>query len=607
MQHNQKLKIKITELPDLPGVYLMKNDQGDIIYCGKAASLKKRVPSYFRPKHEPNPRRRLLSSQINDFEYIVTDSELEALILESNLIKKHRPRFNVLLRDDKHYPHLCLTLNEAFPRLRVVRRIKKDGNMYFGPYTPANAMRQTLRLIHRIFPVRRCRGPLPKSHKRPCLNHQMGLCRAPCAGLITRSEYQELIREIVLFLQGRKEDLENKLREEMEAAALDHRYERAAILRDQLLAIENCLEKQHVYTSNFEDEDYLAFDRDEDRACIQVFFIRFGRMTGRKALQLFDVKDIPDNELMEIVLEQFYDSDKTVPPCIQVEILPANAGLLQTWLSSKRGAKVRIHVPQRGDKRKLILMVKKNAALDLKGPVVDGHFTFEEILTQAKHDLNIPKLPRRIEGFDISNLGPTEAVGSMVFWKDTMPIKSRYRRFKIRGVEGIDDYGMMAEVLRRRYTRLLKENEDMPDLILIDGGKGHLQAGLNVLSELGLNDISIISLAKREELIYLPKRNEPLSLPSRSSTLQLFQRIRDEAHRFALSYQRLRRTKRAFSSSLDNISGVGRKRKERLLKHFSGVNGIKRATISDLVSISGIDRNTANKVYEYFHRREEKN
>jgi excinuclease ABC subunit C len=369
---------------------------------------------------------------------------------------------------------------------------------------------------------------------------------------------------------------------------------------------ESCLEKQHVFTTAFEDQDYFAFARDEDRACIQVFFIRFGRMTGRKGLQLFGVKDIPDNELMEIVLEQFYDSDKPVPPSILVEFLPNNVELLQTWLSRKRGAKVRIHAPQRGDKKKLILMVKKNAALDLKAPFVDGHSMFEDLLTQVRQDLHIPHLPRRIEGFDISNLGPTEAVGSMVFWKDTMPVKSKYRRFKIRGIEGIDDYGMMAEVLRRRYTRLLKENEDMPDLILIDGGKGHLQAGLNVLSELGLTGVSILSLAKREELIYLPARDEPLNLPPRSPTLQLLQRIRDEAHHFAISYQRLRRAKRAFSSSLDNISGVGTRRKERLLKHFSGLEGIKEASVSDLASVSGIDRNTAKRVFEYFHRGEDK-
>ena len=601
MRKDQDLKGKIANLPDLPGVYLMKDAHGEIIYCGKAISLKKRVSSYFRSAADPNPRRGLLVTQIRDIEFIVTGSELEALILESNLIKKHRPRFNVLLRDDKHYPHLCITLNEPFPKLKVVRRVKKDGSVCFGPYIPANAMRQTLRVIHQIFPLRRCTGPLPRNRQRPCLNHQIGLCRAPCVGLISQDEYQGLIREVILFLKGKKEDLVRVLKTKMGEAADEHRYEEAARLRDQVLAIENCLEKQHVFTRSFEDQDYLAFARHEDRACVQVFFIRFGRMTGRKALQLSGVRDVPDDELMADILEQFYDADKPVPPDILVEVPPKGAALLHKWLSCKRGSKVRIHTPQRGDKKRIILMAKRNAALDLKTAKADQGILCQDLLKEVQHDLHLSHLPRRIEGFDISNLGPTEAVGSMVFWNDAMPVKSRYRRFTIKGIRGIDDYGMMAEVIRRRYTRLREEKGGMPDLILIDGGKGHLQAGLHVLSELGLREIPAIGLAKREELIYLPGMDAPLDLPARSPTLRLLQKIRDEAHRFAISFQRQRRTKRAFSSALDKIPGVGAKRKTMLLKHFSGVDGIKEASVADLTSIHGIDQSTAKRVFQFFH------
>jgi excinuclease ABC subunit C len=314
------------------------------------------------------------------------------------------------------------------------------------------------------------------------------------------------------------------------------------------------------------------------------------------------VEDVPDDELMANILGQFYEADKPVPPMILVEILPGEVELLQNWLSRKKGGRVQIRAPQRGDRRKLILMAKRNAVLDLKSKLEDTHKLIEDLLTQLQKDLHLPRLPRRIEGFDISNLGLTEAVGSMVFWQDAKPLKSKYRRFKIKGVEGIDDYGMMAEVINRRYTRLLKDKETMPDLILIDGGKGHLNAGLNVFSGLGISEVPMISLAKREELIYVPGSDEPLDLPARSPTLQLLQRIRDEAHRFAITYQRSRRAKRSFSSLLDEIPGVGPKRKKKLLKHFSGLDKIREASESDLAATTGIDRSTAKRVFEYFHK-----
>jgi len=597
----RQLAAKAADLPDLPGVYLFKDEQGNVIYCGKASSLKKRVMSYLRPTPDPNPRRGLLASQIRDIEYIVTGSRLEALILESNLIKRHRPRFNVVLKDDKHYPHLCVTMNEPFPRLTVVRRIKRDGCMYFGPYTPANALRQTLRVIHRIFPVRRCQGPLPKNPERPCLNHQIGICCAPCAGFVTQERYRELMQEVILFLQGKRDDLTKMLRRDMEEAAQAQRYEQAAILRDQIRAVETCLEKQHVYSTSCEDYDCFSFAREGNRACAQVFFIRFGRMTGRKSLHVTGVQDIPDGELMGGILEQFYQSGKSIPPRVLVQAMPDDRDLLEAWLSQKKGAKVAIQAPCRGDKKGLILMAQTNAALELGAPAGDDRIEGEGLVRQVQQDLNLPRPPWRIEGFDISNLGPSEAVGSMVSWQDGEPVKAQYRRFRIKGVEGIDDYGMMAEVLRRRYERLGREHGQMPDLVLIDGGKGHLQAGLRVFKELGLSDQPVISLAKREELIYIPDRTDPVSLPDRSPTLQLLQRVRDEAHRFALSYQKMRRKGRAFCSSLDGIPGIGPKRKEMLLRHFSGLDAIRKATEADLVAVPGIDRNTARRVFDRFH------
>ncbi|MGA1796811.1 MAG: excinuclease ABC subunit UvrC [bacterium] len=595
------LAAKAAGLPDLPGVYLFKDEQGTVIYCGKATSLRKRVMSYLRPAPDPNPRRELLASHIRDLEYIVTGSELEALILESNLIKRHRPRFNVVLKDDKHYPHLCVTMNEPFPRLTVVRRIKRDGGRYFGPYTPAHALRQTLRVIHRIFPVRRCQGPMPKNPGRPCLNHQIGLCCAPCAGLITRERYRELMQEVILFLQGKRDDLIRMLRRDMEEAAHAQRYEQAATLRDQIRAVETCLEKQHVYSTTCEDYDCFSFAREGNRACAQVFFIRFGRMTGRKSLHIAGVQDIPEGELMAGILEQFYQSGKSIPPTVLVQAMPSDRDLLEQWLSRKRGTKVTIQAPRRGDKKRLLLMAQTNAALELEVPVEDGRMQGEDLLRQVQEDLHLPRPPRRIEGFDISNLGPTEAVGSMVCWRDGEPDKSAYRRFRIKGVEGIDDYGMMAEVLKRRYERLGREQVPMPDLVLIDGGKGHLQAGLRVFRELGLPDQPVISLAKREELIYSPDRTDPLAFPDRSPTLQLLQRIRDEAHRFAITYQKTRRKRRAFSSGLDEIPGVGPRRKQMILRHFSGLEAIRKATEEDLAAVPGIDRNTARRVFEHFH------
>ncbi|MBN2372965.1 excinuclease ABC subunit UvrC [bacterium] len=595
------VKEKAAQLPDMPGVYLLKDDLGEIIYCGKAVSLKKRVASYFRPSPDSDPRKGLLSSKVRDLEYIVTNSELDALILESNLIKKHRPRFNVLLRDDKNYPHLCITLNEPYPRLKIVRRIKKDGCIYFGPYTPSKAMNQTLRLIHQIFPIRRCNKPLPKDPKRPCLNHQIGLCRAPCSGLITYSEYQGLVQEIILFLQGKKDELVKRLTKEMKQAAIGHRYERAATLRDQIRAIQSCMEKQHVFSSSLEDRDCFAFSKDKDMAYVQIFFIRFGKMTGRKAIQLTGIKDIPDEGLMADILKQFYESGRYVPPVILAQVNPDESVLLQKWLSGKRGSSVKIHVPHRGEKRELMLMAQKNAMLCLKtSPDEDGSKVSSGLLNQVMDDLRLPHLPRRIEGFDISNLGSTEAVGSMVLWQYAKPVKSGYRRFKIKDIEGIDDYSMMAEVIRRRYARLQEENGDLPDLILIDGGKGHLLAGMNALAGLGISNIPVVSLAKREELIFMSEWDSPLNLPSRSPTLQLLQRIRDEAHRFAVTFQRIRRAKKAFSSALDNIPGVGPERKRRLLTRFHGLDDIKKASFEELLSTPAIDRTTAKNIFEYF-------
>ncbi len=601
MEKAWSLKGKASQLPDLPGVYLMKDAGNEVIYCGKAGSLKKRVGSYFIRSHNLDPRRALLAAQVQDFEYIVTNSEFEALILESNLIKIHKPRFNVLLRDDKQYPYLCITTGEAFPRLKVVRRIRKDKCLYFGPYTPAKAMRGTLRLIHQIFPVRKCSSSLNKNLKRPCLNYQMGLCCAPCAGFVSQEKYNSLVKEIILFLQGKKDDLVMHLKREMEEAASQQRFESAARFRDQIRAVLSCMEKQRVLSSSDADQDYIAFARYGELAYVQVFFIRFGKMTGRKTLSLSNVQDIPDEELMGTILKQFYEDDKAIPPVILVHVMPDEAQLIERWLSEKRGGKVKLLTPQRGEKRELMMLAQKNAALGAMTSPTKGSEVSQALIMQAQKDLSLKKAPYRIEGFDISNLGQSEAVGSMVYWENAKPVKSRYRRFKIKDNQMIDDYGMMAEVIKRRYIRLKNEKERMPDLILIDGGKGHLAAGIRALAELGITEIPVVSLAKREELIFIPESDSPLDLPKRSPTLQLLQRIRDEAHRFALTYQKVRRNKRAFSSILDNIPGIGPKRKEELLKHFLGIDRIKKASVEDILTVPTIDRKTAEKIYRHFH------
>jgi excinuclease ABC subunit C len=594
------LKSKLKLVPDNPGIYLMKNAQGEVLYVGKAASLKPRLASYFQKSASLGPRLESLLAAVADFDYLVTDSELEALMLESVLIKKHRPKYNVILKDDKHYPYLKLTIEEEYPRLAIVRRVEKDGCLYFGPYVPTKALRQTLRLIYDIFPLRHCVYMNPRQG-RPCINYQLQRCSAPCFGLINATDYAQIVAGVKLFLQGKNNDLLGLLKRQMGQASAELRYERAARLRDQITAVKRVMERQKIISSRERvEQDVVALAREAESACFQVFFIRHGMLTGHKHLMLEHSEQAPDEELISSFLLQFYAEQQRLPSIIIIPRLITHQPLLEEWLSRRRGSRVRVIVPRRGEKYRLLAMAHENARLQLvsyqrqqeKSPA---------ILVQAKQDLGLKHLPRRIEAFDISNIQGDMAVGSLVVWEGNGFRKDDYRRFNIKGVTQVDDYAMLAEVLSRRYSRLVKEGQSPPDLILVDGGKGQLNIALGVLRHLQLEYIPVLGLAKREEDIFLPGQQEPLKLPSHSSTRQLLQRIRDEAHRFAIHSHRQRRSRKTLTSKLSGIPGVGPQRQQALLRHFGSLTEIKKATFQELEQLPFLNRKVAREIFNFFH------
>jgi excinuclease ABC subunit C len=597
---HDKLKSRLQPVPDKPGVYLMRDAEGRILYVGKAASLKSRLSSYFQKSATLGPRLESMLKAVADFEYLVTDSELEALMLESVLIKKHRPKYNVILKDDKHYPYLKLTTDEEYPRLAIVRRVGKNGGLYFGPYVPTKALRQTLKLIYDIFPLRQCIR-LDYGRGRPCVNFQLHRCLAPCCRQVSRSEYQQLVCGVKLFLQGKNKDLLALLQQQMEQAAAELRYEQAARLRDQLQAVNRVMERQKIISSTVRvDEDVVALASEGDIACFQVFFIRHGMLIGHKHLMLEQAGQASAEELIASFLLQFYAGQERLPPIILIPQPIANQSLMEKWLGRRRGGRARLIIPQRGEKHRLLMMAQENARLQLisyqrkqeKAPT---------ILVQAKQELHLPHLPRRIEAFDVSNTQGDTAVGSMVVWEGNGFCKDDYRRFKIKGVKGVDDYAMLAEVLSRRYSRLAAEGGQPPDLILVDGGKGQLNTAVRVLDDLGLKEIPILGLAKREEDIFLPGRHKPLKLAPHSSTRKLLQRIRDEAHRFAIHFHRRRRSQKTLTSVLAAVTGVGPHRQQALLRHFGDLEGIRRATFEELECLPFLNRRVAREIFRFFH------
>jgi excinuclease ABC subunit C len=610
----------------------MKDAKSHVIYIGKALSLKSRVRSYFQkgPKGE---KTEIMVKQITDLETIVTHTELEALALESNFIKKHRPRYNIILRDDKNYPYLRFDIKADYPRLEVVRRLKKDGALYYGPYVPAGGMWETLALIRRTFPIAPCRKELdPKKPTRPCLQFQIGRCIGPCTGEADRAQYHDMVGQVRLFLEGKNMDLLYMLKLRMEEASERMEYERAAELRDRIAKVEGSFEKQKIISSGFENQDVIGMAFESGRADIQVLFIRNGMLLGRKDFYLEELRGMTEEETLTGFLHQFYAKEMIVPQEVLLPIEIADGLMLELWLTEKRGAKVEVLTPQRGRKRELVQMASDNAAQSLREHTL-SRTSKERILLKLQEELGLRNLPRRIEAFDISTIQGTESVASMVSFENNLPDKRNYKKFKIRTVTGQDDFASMAEVVGRRYAKA-KEEGILPDLILIDGGKGQLNAALDVLLELGItrrNPLSkgedrgeggsegegircepdVIGLAKarsgeqgadREyERVFLPGVEEPIMLDPGSATTHLLARVRDESHRFAITYHRKLREKSAKKSELDEIPGIGEMRKKALLRHFGSLVRIKQATVEELSAVKGMSTKAAEEIIKFIN------
>jgi excinuclease ABC subunit C len=589
---NDVLQSKLVHLPPNPGVYLFKDQSGELLYVGKAASLADRVRTYFQRGADHSPKTTLLAGQIADLETIVTRSELEALILESNLIKRHRPRFNVVLRDDKQYPYLRLPIKDRFPRLSIVRRVQKDGALYYGPYTPAGALRETLKVIKKSFPLATCTIEIDGTAERACLEFEIKRCMAPCTGNQSQEDYLKIVRQVRQFLEGRDHELLDDLRAQMETAAEGEEFEEAARLRDRLFKIERTLEKQRITQTASTDQDVIGLARQGTAVDLQLLFVRGGLLIGRKDFFWPQSADVSDEDLVRSAIEQFYNKDGQPPKELLVPTALADAELIEQWLSDKRGSSVKVLAPERGAKHQLVLLAEENAAASAA-----NHLRDEALDRQAVEDLkrllHLDKAPRRIEGFDISNTMGNQSVASMVVWEDGQMKKADYRRFKIQTVIGANDFASMQEVVARRYGD--SEHLARPDLILIDGGLGQLAAAMEGLKQVGHRDQAIMGLAKargeKDERIFLPGRKNPILLRPNAPATHLVQRIRDEAHRFALGYHRKLRGKALITSRLDQIIGIGEITRTRLLKRFGSVEGLAGASDTALAE-AGLDETT---------------
>jgi len=610
---NDTLSEKLQSLPALPGVYIFKDTQGNVLYVGKAVSLRSRVRSYFHKSAELSLKTRRLVEKINDLEWIVTDTELEALVLECNLIKRYRPPYNIRLRDDKQYPFLCLTTSEPFPRLMLARRAKNDGNRYFGPYSGSRPVYQTIHLLNRLFPLVTCGEAFTGEpvHK-PCLYYHMGKCPAPCAGLADKERYRETVREVEMFLSGRHEKLLKRLYRQMEEAAERLEFERAAALRDQIRAVEQVILQQKVVSTDMVDRDVLAYAADEQRALVQMFFIRGGKLIGQQHFFLDGASGEDQRAALQEFLKQYYEQAQDVPGEILLPAPIEEAHIIEQWLRQKKGKRVELHTPQRGSKKKLLELALTNAEIALeqaRQQWLQKKAQQEAVLLALQEVLGLETPPRRIEAYDISNIQGYAPVGVMVVLKEGKPSKSDYRRFSIKyHPETPNDFAMMKEVVTRRLQEAQKGNPkfaELPHLMLIDGGKGQLHAALEAMKEVGMQ-VPAIGLAKRFEEIYLPGRSEPLILPKDSPALHLLQAVRDEAHRFAVEYHRKVRLKRSTSSVLDEIPGVGPKRKQVLLKHFGSLKRLKEASVEDIAAVPSIPRSLAQTIYTELHKEETK-
>ena len=595
------LAAKLAQLPDRPGVYLYKDGKGQIVYVGKAASLRSRVRSYFQESRARDAKTDALVGQIRDLECIVTGNELEALILESNLVKRHRPRYNIILRDDKHYPFLKLTTNEEYPRLVVARRVQRDGAAYFGPFYPATAMRETLRLVRQLFPLRTCRIKIDGKKSRPCLQYYIHRCNAPCTSLETKEGYDRTVREVGRFLGGKNDGLAQELTAQMEAAAGEEKFEQAARLRDRIQALNTVRERQKIISTEDSDQDIVGVVRQGQDACVQLFFVRRGRLLGRESFFFDRLSGSSEGEVLSAFLRQFYARDVVPPQEILLSVDVPEAELTGEWLAGRRGGRVELLAPQRGRKRELVAMAEENAALALQSHLLSRGNRTQAVLEELQRALGLPEPPHRIEAFDVSTFQGGETVASMVVWQDGEMAKDDYKRYRIRTVIGTDDFAAMHEAVSRRYGRVLETDGVLPDLILLDGGRGQLAAGLKALEAIGLDYVPMVSLAKRAEEVYTPDRLEPLVLDLTSPALHALQKVRDEAHRFAVTYHRKLRTRRTISSVLDQIPGVGPALRTSLLKTLGSARAVRGASVAQLAAVPKVSPKLAARIHDFFH------
>lgn len=598
----ERIREKLQHLPDKPGVYLMKDGAARIIYVGKAVVLKNRVRSYFQSSKNHSPKVRAMVSRIADLEYIVTGSEVEALILECNLIKKHRPKYNISLRDDKMYPYIKVTLQDAFPRIYVTRRVAKDGARYFGPYTNAGAVHETIRLLRRLFPLRSCRQ---LEQRRPCLEYHIKRCLAPCAGLIEVQPYAQMVKDVCLLLEGRNDALLRELKQRMHAAAEAMEFEQAARYRDQLAAIEQ-LTARNGGVTGAGDQDVLGIAQGTGGSCVQVFFIRSDKLVGRDHFLLAGAdREEPANEILTAFLKQYYSQAAFIPREILLPTALEDAPLLERWLGDLRGGRVELLAPQRGGKRDLVTMAADNASTVLRAEELRlaAKIRMEEgALEQLAEAIGLDEPPQRIECFDISHIQGAETVASMVVFQNGKPHKTAYRKFRLQSQDGKpDDFNSMREVVGRRYRGEAKE---MPDLIIIDGGKGQLSSALDIIRGAGHYQVPVVGLAKEFEHIFREGESEPVILPKESAAMYLVQRIRDEAHRFAITYHRKLRSKRNVVSVLDHIEGIGPKRRQALWQAFPSIDAMRAASLEELAAVPGMNRKAAEEMQAFFRATE---
>ncbi|HUU64920.1 MAG TPA: excinuclease ABC subunit UvrC [Dehalococcoidales bacterium] len=598
---------QLNRLPNSPGVYLLRDTEGTILYVGKAANLRHRVRSYFGAGQKLSPKLLKMVAGVGDIDFYVTGSEQEALILELNLIKRHHPRYNVRLKDDKTFPYLKINTKEDWPRVHVTRRMEPDGSRYFGPFASAKSVRQTLKVVKGIFPFRNCTRNITGTDSRACLEYHMGRCLGPCIGVVSREEYAEVVKEVILFLEGKQERIVKGLQDKMDKAAEALDFEKAALYRDQVQAINEVIEGQRIAATVRGEQDVVAFAQERDQAYVQVFFIRNNKLTGRESFVLQGTQHEEPHQIMTSFIKQFYNSSPNIPPLLLLQYPVEDMAVLKDWLQSRRGARVDIQVPRRGNKKQLVDIVAENARQGLEQLKIKQLATPKELeaaLAEIERELHLPQRPLRMEAYDISDIQGKAAVGSMVVFERGKSKPGHYRRFKIKTVAGADDYAMLNEVLKRRFKHLGQETSTpdtwamIPDLVLIDGGRGQLNAALSAMGEVGVTSVPVASLAKENEEIFIPKKAKPIVLPRRSPGLQLLQRLRDEAHRFALGYYQKVRRRETFTSVFDGMTGIGPKRKRALLKQFGSVQAIREASVEEIAATRGMTESLARKVKE---------